>query len=115
MLDNTSLEIYLGVSGVITQTELPIVREQGRLGEYAVIYRIYRGKQRGGFGDQIRHPYAWGVLLYVDTYLLRLNNARGDQREWTTLDSVAQWVMSNGFRYWWTRNDLDSAIGVSES
>ncbi len=106
VLDNQSLENFLGVSGVITQTELPLLREQKRLGEYAVIYRIYRSKQQGGFGDQVRYPHAWGVLFYVDSYLLRLNSARGEQREWTSLDSIGQWLMDNGFHYWWTRNDL---------
>jgi hypothetical protein len=107
MLDNESLDVYLGVSGMITQTELPIVREQGRLGEYAVVYRIYREKQGGGFGDQVKHPYSWAVLVYVDTYLLGINSARGERREWANLDSAAQWLTSNGFSYWWTRNDIE--------
>ena len=107
MYNNESLDAYLGVCGSITQTELPIVREQGRLGEYAVVYRIYREKQGGGFGDQTKHPYAWAVLVYVDTYLLAINSARGDRREWSSLDNASQWLMSHGFRYWRTRNDLD--------
>ncbi|WP_191602690.1 hypothetical protein [Marinomonas algicola] len=107
MLNNESLDTYLGVSGVITQTELPIIREQGRLGEYAVVYRVYREKQGGGFGDQVKHPYAWSVLVYIDSYLLSIHSARGERREWANLDSAAQWLMSNGFHYWWTRNDIE--------
>ncbi|MEH6576543.1 MAG: hypothetical protein V7731_05640 [Amphritea sp.] len=107
MYDNESLEVFLGVAGVITQAELPIVRSQGRMGEYAVVYRIYRNKQGGGFGDQSKHPFAWAILVYVDTLPLRINSARGACREWSTLDRAAQWLTANGFSYWWTRNDLE--------
>ncbi|WP_370298532.1 hypothetical protein [Pontibacterium sp.] len=115
MYDNPSLEAYLGVAGVITQADLPVVRAQGRLGEYAVVYRIYRNKQGGGFGDQSKHPYAWAVLVYVDGLLLRINSARGDCREWSTLDRAGQWLMNNGFSYWWTRNDLETASSEEEN
>ena len=107
MFDNESLEAYLQITGVITQAELPIVRAQGRLGEYAVVYRIYRNKQGGGFGDTGKKPFAWAVLVYADGFPLRLNSARGDCREWSTLESVSDWMRKNGFRYWWTRNDLE--------
>ncbi len=107
MFDNESLEAYLQIAGVITQAELPIVRAQGRLGEYAVTYRIYRNKQGGGFGDTSKKPFAWAVLVYADGLPLRLNSARGDCREWSTLESVSDWMRKNGFRYWWTRNDLE--------
>ena len=108
MFTNESLEVYLEIAGSVTQAELPICREQGRLGEYAVAYRIFRNKQGGGFGDPDKHPYAWAALVYVDGLPLRLNSARGDCREWSTLDRIGQWMVDNGFRYWWTRNDLES-------
>jgi hypothetical protein len=116
LYDNESLEAYLGVAGTITQAELPIVRAQGRLGEFAVVYRIYRIKQGGGFGDQNRRPYAWAVLVYVDSVLLRINSARGDRREWSNLDGTGQWMAANGFSAWWTRNDLElPASSVEDS
>ena len=107
MFTNESLEVYLEIAGSVTQAELPICREQGRLGEYAVAYRIFRNKQGGGFGDPDKHPYAWAALVYVDGLPLRLDSARGDCREWSTLDRIGQWMVDNGFRYWWTRNDLE--------
>ena len=115
MKDNLSLETFLGITGVITQAEIPLVRAQERLGDYAVVYRIYRKKQGGGFGDQSRHPYAWAILVYVDGQPLRINSARGDCREWSTLDRAAQWMMANGFSYWWTRNDLEVANTIPEA
>lgn len=114
LYDNKSLESFLGVVGTITQAELPIMREQGRLGEFAVVYRIYRSKQGGGFGDQSRRPYSWAVLVYVDGLLLRINSARGDCREWSNLESVGQWMLSNRFSVWWTRNDLESGLPQAE-
>ena len=111
MNDNDRLEAFLQISGAITQAELPIVRTQGRLGEYAVAYRIYRNKQGGGFGDPDKHPFAWAALVYVDGTPLRLNSARGDCREWSTLDRIGQWMLANGFKYWWTRNDLEIGDG----
>ena len=107
MFTNESLEVYLEIAGSVTQAELPICREQGRLGEYAVAYRIFRNKQGGGFGDPDKHPYSWAALVYVDGLPLRLDSARGDCREWSTLDRIGQWMVDNGFRYWWTRNDLE--------
>lgn len=112
MLDNDSLEIYLEIAGSITQAELPFVHAQGRMGDYAVAYRIYRSKQGGGFGDRDKHPYAWAILVYVDGIVLRINSARGECREWSNLDRVGQWMMNNGFKYWWTRNDLE-AISIA--
>ena len=109
MFDNDSLELFLEIAGTLTQAELPIVREQGRLGEYAVIYRTYRTKQGGGFGDRSKHPFSWAAIVYIDGVPLRINSARGDRREWSTLDRVATWMVDNGFKYWWTRNDLEVA------
>ena len=111
MNDNESLETYLQIAGVITQAELPILREQGRIGDFAVAYRIYRNKQGGGFGDPDKHPFAWAALVYVDGSPLRLNSARGYCREWLTLDRVGQWMLANGFKYWWTRNDIETGSG----
>ncbi|WP_156905134.1 hypothetical protein [Neptunomonas japonica] len=107
MYDNESLEAFLQIAGNITQAELSFVRDQGRIGDYAVAYRVYRNKQGGGFGDPDKHPFAWAAIVYVDGVPLRLNSARGDCREWSTLDRMAQWMLDNGFTYWWARNDLE--------
>ena len=100
-------DVLLGVTMTITQADLPYLRDAGRLGEYAVVYRLHRNQKGGGFGNQDRHPYAWGVLVYVDGQLARLYSARGAGREWTTLDRLEKWLRSQGFWYWWTRNDLE--------
>ena len=97
----------LGVQTTVTQADLESLRAAGRLGEYAVVYRVWRSQQGGGFGDQSSHPYAWGVLVYVDTVLARVNSARGHGREWNSLDRLETWLRQQGFWYWWTRNDLE--------
>lgn len=100
-------DVLLGVALAITQADLPYLRETGRLGEFAVVYRVRRFQQGGGFGDQNKHPLAWGVLVYVDAQLARVNSARGSGREWNSLDRLERWLRSQGFWYWWTRNDLE--------
>ena len=100
-------DVLLGVTMTITQADLPYLREVGRLGEFAVAYRVERCQQGGGFGDQDKHPFSWGVLVYVDGHLARINSARGRGREWNSLDRMERWLRSQGFRYWWTRNDLE--------
>ncbi|WP_323797630.1 hypothetical protein [Nisaea sp.] len=100
-------DVALGVTTTITQADIPFLRAAGRLGEYAVVYRAYRQQQGGGFGDQEKHPYAWGVLAYVDTELARVYSARGLPREWTDLTRLEKWMREQGFWYWWMRNDLE--------
>lgn len=99
----------LGVTTTITQADLAYLRGCGRLGDFAVVYRTYRQQAGGGFGQQDRHPFAWGVLVYVDGLLARVYSVRGAAREWTSLDRLERWLRQQGFRYWWTRNDLESA------
>ncbi len=101
-------DVALGITGSIAQADLAQMREAGRLGEYAVIYRIERIHQGGGYGDQDRHPLAWGVAVYVDSQLFRVFNARGAGREWNSLDRLGIWLREQGFWYWWTRNDLET-------
>ena len=103
-------DVALGVQFAVTQADLPVLREAGRLGEYAVVYRVYRAQQGGGFGDQDAKPFAWGVLVYVDTMLARVNSARGHGREWNSLDRLEPWLREQGFWYWWTRNDLEPLV-----
>ncbi len=107
-------DVALGVTTTVTQADLPYLRTAGRLGEYAVVYRVARNQLGGGFGDQDKHPYAWGVLVYVDTMVARVYSARGTGREWNSLDRLSLWLRENGFWYWWTRNDLEP-LGIAVS
>ncbi len=100
-------DVVMGITGSITQADLAPIRSEGRLGEYAVVYRIERVHQGGGYGDQDRHPLAWAVAVYIDTQLFRVFNARGAGREWNSLDKLSEWLRAQGFYYWWTRNDLE--------
>lgn len=100
-------DVSLGVSTTISQADIPALRAGGRLGEYAIVYRCVRTQAGGGFGDQEKHPYAWGVLVYVDGLLARIYSARGLPREWTDLARLEKWMREQGFWYWWMRNDLE--------
>ncbi len=97
----------LGISGSVTQADLAPLRQGARLGEFAVVYRIERLHQGGGYGDQGKHPLAWAVAVYVDNQLCRVFNARGAGREWNSIDRLCSWLREQGFWYWWTRNDLE--------
>lgn len=101
-------DVALGVAFTVTQADLPFLRQDLRLGEYPVVYRVNRKQQGGGFGDADRHPFAWGILVYVDGQLARINSARGLGREWNDLDRIERWLRGQGFSYWWTRNDLET-------
>ena len=103
----TDQDLALGVTGAVNQGEFAELRAAGRLGEYAVVFRTHRGLQGGGYGDQDRHPYAWGVIVYVDGAASRLHSARGHPREWTNLERLEKWMRAQGFWYWWMRNDLE--------
>lgn len=97
----------LGISGSVTQADLAPLRQSARLGEFAVVYRIERLHQGGGYGDQGKHPLAWAVAVYVDNQLCRVFNARSAGREWNSIDRLCSWLREQGFWYWWTRNDLE--------
>lgn len=106
-------DVHLGVTWAITQAELKEFCLLGRVGESAVVYRVPRSQQGGGFGDQSKHPFAWGVMVYVDEYPAYINSARGSHREWNSLDRLERWLREQGFRYWWLRNDLEP-LGITE-
>jgi len=104
---NIDQDTALGVQMTLTQAELAGYREEARLGEYAVVFRAHRSLQGGGYGDQEKRPYAWGVIVYVDGMVARLYSARGHPREWTSIERLEKWLRSQGFWYWWMRNDLE--------
>lgn len=103
-------DIALGVSLTITQADIPGLRAAGRLGEYAVVYRTVRQQSGGGFGDLTKHPYGWGVLVYVDGLAARIYSARNLPREWMDLTRLEKWMRGQGFWYWWMRNDLEPLL-----
>jgi len=105
--DAASQDAALGVTMTISQADLEYLRAVGRLGDFAVVYRVWREQAGGGFGDQEKNPQTWGVLVYVDNQLARIYSARGSGREWSNLDRLEKWLRAQGFWYWWTRNDLE--------
>ena len=100
-------DVALGITGSVMQADLAPLRIAERLGEYALIYRVERVHQGGGYGDQDKHPMAWAVAVYVDGQLCRVFNARGAGREWNSIDRLSSWLRDQGFWCWWTRNDLE--------
>jgi hypothetical protein len=102
-----SQDVDLGITGSVTQADLAPLRDSARLGEFAVVYRVERMHQGGGYGDSDKHPLAWAVAVYVDNQLCRVYNARGAGREWNSIDKLGAWLREQGFWYWWTRNDLE--------
>jgi hypothetical protein len=102
-----SQDVELGIVGSVTQADLAPLRDDARLGEFALVYRIERLHRGGGYGDQDKHPLAWAVAVYVDSQLCRVFNARGAGREWNSIDRLCGWLREQGFWYWWTRNDLE--------
>lgn len=109
-VNTMSQDVELGIVGSVTQADLAPLRDNARLGEYALVYRVERLHQGGGYGDQGKHPLAWAVAVYVDNQLCRVFNARGAGREWNSIDKLSGWLREQGFWYWWTRNDLE-AVG----
>ena len=99
-------DVFYKVVLTVTQSDLPLLRQAGRLGEYAVVYRVGRNQLGGGFGDQNKYPFAWGVVVYLDGQLAKMYSARGYLREWNSLDRLEKWLLDQGFWYWCTRNDL---------
>ena len=106
-------DVALGISGSVTQADLAPLRIAGRLGEYALVYRVERIHQGGGYGDQDKHPMAWAVAVYVDSQLNRVFNARNAGREWNNIDRLSCWLREQGFWCWWTRNDLE-VVGTAQ-
>ncbi len=106
-VNTMSQDVALGINGSVTQADLAPLRVAERLGEYALVYRVERVHQGGGYGDQDKHPMAWAVAVYVDSQLCRVFNARGAGREWNSIDRLSTWLRDQGFWCWWTRNDLE--------
>lgn len=114
IVNTMTQDVDLGIVGTVTQADLAPLRIAGRLGEAALVFRVERVHQGGGYGDQDKHPLAWAVAVYVDSQLCRVYNARGAGREWNSIDRLSGWLREQGFWYWWTRNDLEP-IGSAQT
>ena len=80
----------------IKSTEIAALFQQWLIQDTAVAFRIKREQQGGRFGDPEKHPYVWAVALYVDGLATRVHNARGQGREWASLDKVEVWLREIG-------------------
>ncbi len=98
----------------VRQADIAPLRDAYRLTGYPIVVRVERQQMGGGFGDQDRHPYAWGVVVQVDGQWLRIQSARGTSREWTNLDRLEKWLRSLGFRHFWVQNEIDPVEEIGE-
>jgi hypothetical protein len=97
----------MGGNPVVRQADLPALQRAYRLLGHPVVARVPRAQLGGGFGDQARHPNAWGVFVQIDGLMTRIISARGLPREWTSLDRLERWLREQGFRNWWVQNELE--------
>jgi hypothetical protein len=72
-----------------------------RIAQYRVqgeprLRRAPRVNRGGGFGDADKHPHAWGLWVMTDGVWRRLGSARGNPREWTSLDRAERWMTERG-------------------
>ena len=91
----------------IKSTEIAALFQQWRIQDTAVAFRIKREQQGGGFGDADKYPNVWAVALYVDGLATRVHNARGQGREWASLDKVEIWLRDIGISRWQVVNTLE--------
>lgn len=95
-------------TGAIRQSDISTMIANYRITQYPTIVRVRRTLQGGGFGDQDRNPYTWTVFFLVDDHWKSLESARGMRREWSSLDKLETWLRSQGFAFFWVRNDIDT-------
>ena len=91
----------------VTTSDLPDLYTSWRLADHAIVYRVERLQQGGGFGNPSNHPYTWALAVYVDDQLSSVKSARGKTREWNSLDRLEKWLRQHGFRNWQVVNELD--------
>ncbi|MDA7963444.1 hypothetical protein, partial [Ruegeria sp.] len=89
----------------IRQNDLPGLLMEQRLGDYPVAVRTPRQLVSGGFANHSAHPNTWTVYFLVDGQWALVESARGLRREWSSLDRLEKWLRSQGFRFFWVRND----------
>lgn len=81
----------------IQQAEVKVLAEGHRLQGIPCVRWVPRETKGGGFGDPDAHPFAWGVWVMADGRWRRIGSARGNPREWTSLDRVHAWLGQLGF------------------
>lgn len=91
----------------VKQSDLAQLIHSYRLTAYPAIVRVRRETLGGGFGDQARFPNTWAVYFLIDDQWVELRSERGLRREWSSLDRLERWLLSQGFRYFWVRNDIE--------
>ena len=91
----------------IKSTEIAALFQQWRIQDTAVVFKIVREQQGGGFGDPDKHPHVWAVALFVDGVATRVYNARNSGREWASLDKVEVWLREQGISRWQVVNTLE--------
>ena len=101
-------------SGTIRQNEIANFASLGLIGDYPVAVRTPREVVAGGFADQARHPNTWTVYFSVEDEWYQVLSARGLRREWSSLDRLETWLRSMSFRFFWVRNDIESADSLND-
>lgn len=81
----------------LRQPDLAVLREDYRVQGEPMVRLVPRETRGGGFGNIDDHPLAWGVWVMADGQWRRIVSARGNAREWTSLDRVADWLQGLGF------------------
>ena len=92
----------------VTTSDLLDLYSTWRLDDTAIVYRVERLQQGGGFGNPSNHPNTWALAVYVDGQLTSVKSARGKVREWNRLDRLEKWMHQHGFRQWQVVNELDN-------
>jgi hypothetical protein len=95
----------------VKSTDIPELFSLWRIQNAAMVYRVKREYQNGGFGNPDKHPYAWAVALLVDGQWARVHNTRDQGREWSNLDRLEIWLREQGVSRWQLVNDLEETGG----
>lgn len=105
--------MYSSISLTLKSTELAALMAAWRVQHSAVVYRVKRENQGGGFGNTADHPYCWAVAVFYDGQLARIVSARGKGREFNSLDKLELWLRSQGIAKWQVHNDLEEVKAIS--
>ncbi|MGD2173577.1 MAG: hypothetical protein PVF80_15795 [Gammaproteobacteria bacterium] len=91
----------------VVSTDIPGLFSTWRIPDTALVYRVGRAQQNGGFGNPDKHPHVWAVALLVDGQWARVHNTRDQGREWSNLDRLEKWLREQGITRWHLVNDID--------
>jgi hypothetical protein len=93
------MEVYFQDTGAppIEQSELLARRAEYRIQGVPLLRLTPRATRGGGFGDIEKRPNAWTIWVMTDGRWRRVDSARGNPREWTSLDRAHAWLLEMGF------------------